>query len=114
MKNAIRLFALFIIAVFLANPAAIKSGSNTCPSSGNKTVSSTNIRAIQVIVMGTSGNTGKVYVGGPTVTTSEGIYLNAGDTINFATQGNASAYDLSNIYFACTVSGDSIGFTYVQ
>jgi hypothetical protein len=117
MRNVVRYLLQLLLAALIvpmANPGAVKSGSNTCPSSGNKAISSAQIKAAQVIVMAAAANTGKVYVGGSTVTSTEGVYLNAGDSVNFAPRGTTDAYDLSAIYFACAQSADTITYTYAQ
>lgn len=109
---------LVLAALILLAPAlrsgGFTSASQTCPSSGNKKVASSTTKAVWYIIQAPSANTGKVYVGGSTVTTSTGAYLSAGDSLSAPPQGGAAAYDLSNTYIACTQAADTITYFYAQ
>lgn len=97
--------------------ASFRNGSNTCPTSGAKQLSSTSIRASWVTVQSPaapSANTGRLHFGDSTVTTSNGVYISPGGTYTFPTEGNSAVYDLSNIYFACSVNTDIVNFNYLQ
>lgn len=119
-----RLFILTLaLAGMLALPpqtrsGAIGQGSQTCPASGNKALSSTSfpapIKAIWVSVQAPSANSGQIYVGGPGVTTSTANFFNATGFFFFPTQSNAPAYALNQIYIACTNSSDTVTYLYGQ
>lgn len=101
--------------------AGLNSGSQTCPSSGSKAVIAAqsscpgaSCKSISWTIQAPVGNTGTVYVGGSTVTTSSGVALVAGASATSLTQGNAFPYDLTQTFIACTASGDSITFNYTQ
>lgn len=114
MKPLLR-FAALLLALAIALPAGnVTSGSNTCPTSGAKKVSSTSTRAIHVTIQADTTNMGYIHLGGSAVTTSTGVYLGAGDANTLPPASNSAQYDLSQIYFACTVNTDTIVFTYLQ
>lgn len=98
----------------VAKSGAYLSGSNTCPASGAKQVSSTQIKATWVSIQAPSTNSGKIYFGGSTVSTSEGNYITAGGVNFFPPVSNSSFYDLRQIYFACGNSADTITISYAQ
>ncbi len=99
----------------LVRAAGGGQGSQTCPSSGSKRISSTSLKTTIWFVQAPSANTGQVYIGFSSgVTTSTGIYLNAGDSLTNPPQGNAATHDLSQVYIACTQSADSITYSYEQ
>jgi|SRR5690349_21785378 len=113
MQRMLR-FAALLLALALALPAGnVSNGSNTCPTSGAKRISSTSIRAIHFTVQSVSSNMGIIYLGGPSVTTN-GVAIGAGDADTFPPASNTAQYDLSQIYFACSVNTDSIVYTYLQ
>jgi len=111
-----RLFALFFLVMGLAvAPAAnVKSGSATCPSSGSKQVSTTSLKVIKLDIMAPLANTGTVYIGGSTISSTTGIPVTNASGYSFPPVSNSASYDLSNIYFACSQSADSITFLYLQ
>lgn len=63
---------------------------------------------IQVLIQAKRTNTGRIYVGGSTVTNDDttGIYLNAGDGIVIETT------DVSKLYINSTVNGEGVTFVY--
>lgn len=117
MKFLARIFVLLSGLLILAPSAktgTVGSGSQTCPTSGNKRVSSSNIFATYVSIQAPIGNTGTVFVGGSTVTTSQGNGILALGTVGFAPHANAAVFNLNQIYFACSVSADSVYYLYIQ
>jgi hypothetical protein len=116
MKTRLPAALCFVLVLCLSilSGGQLIPGANTCPTSGAKAVSATSARSVTWTVQAPLANTGKIYIGGPTVTTSTGIALNPGDGYTNPSQGNAASYDLSQVYFACTVSGDSITYVYQQ
>jgi len=111
-----RLFALFFLVMGLAvAPAAnVKSGSTTCPSNGSKQVASSSVRVAKIDLQAPVANTGVVYVGGSTISSTTGIALTNGDGYSVPPISNTASYDLTNIYFACSQSADKITYTYLQ
>ncbi len=123
MRHLIRLsLALFLAALPAGHlySGALGTGSQTCPASGTKALSTVVTKASWVSIQapngtgGLSTNTGYVFVGDSAVTTSKGNGIAAGGTLFMPTQGTASPYALSQIYIACTVSADSVMFLYLQ
>jgi hypothetical protein len=114
MKSTIRI-AVVLLGLALALPAGqIFSGSVSCPTSGNKVVSSTTIKAVTYTLQAPTANTGSVYIGGSTVSTSQGFFLKSGDSYTSPPQSNTAAYNLGTTYFACSASGDSLTYSYFQ
>lgn len=113
----IRLAAL-LLGLSLAIPAGnIGNGSNTCPTSGTKKISSSSIRATQFTLQAPAApvsNTGYICIGGASVTTTTGACLGGGDSIFMPPVSNSAAYELNNIYFVCSVNTDLITYTYLQ
>lgn len=120
-----KLFRALLLLAMLALPtwlgsAAIKSSSQTCPSSGVKQLSTTNTPANWILVQSPSDNTGVVAVGGSTVTAvaacaaAVGNCLTVGGSYLMPPASNTAAYNLSQTWFACTVSGDKVMFNYLQ
>lgn len=108
---------LFACALLLCLPLVagnMISGSTTCPTSGVKAVTSTQSKGPWFVIMASPGNTGKIYVGGSNVSSTTGVYLNAGDSLSGPPQGNTAAYDLNKTYFACSVNTDSVQYIQVQ
>jgi len=109
---------LILIALLLsmtpAKSGSFMSGSNTCPTSGNKAVASSTTKAVWYVIQTPTSNGGKIYVGGSNVTTSTGTALSAGDSLSAPPQGNSAAYDLAKTYIACTVNTDSVTYIYAQ
>jgi hypothetical protein len=109
------LVLLFALALpFSMHSGALGTGSQTCPASGRKQLSTTQTRAMWVSIQSPTANTGKVYVGGPAITTSVGNYAVAGGSVFLPTAGNSAPYDLSATWIACTVSEDTVTYTYLQ
>jgi hypothetical protein len=113
------LFLTLALAGMLAIPENIRSGaigqgSQTCPASGNKALSTVATRAVWVNVQGPSANTGQIYTGGPGVTTSTADFFGAYGGFFFPPEGGAATYQLNQIYIACTNSADSVTYKYGQ
>jgi hypothetical protein len=103
--------ALILVATLLATAVvtfsgSFYSGSNTCPSSGSKQVSTTSYTLTQLTVSALAANTGKVYFGSSAVASGTGGEVIAGGNYNASgTNINPAA-----LYFACSASGDSIAW----
>lgn len=103
-----------LLLVYVAKSADVKAGTTTCPASGSKAIATSSIRVQMATVRTLVANTGIIYLGGSAITTSNGVFLYGGESYTFPTQGNSSPYDLSRIYFACSVNTDVINYTYAQ
>ena len=104
---------LALVVLLLATAAttfsgAFYSGSNSCPTSGNKQVSATSVSMAQLTVSALTANTGKIYFGGPSVTASGGGEVIAGGNYNCGS--SSTGCNPATLYFACTVSGDTIAW----
>ncbi len=116
MKILRALALLFCLAI--AIPAGnVSNGSNSCPTSGTKRIASSSIRSISFTIQAPAApvaNTGYVCLGGASVTTTTGVCLGGGDSYTFGAASNSSQYDLTQIYFVCSVNTDLITYTYLQ
>ncbi len=80
-------------------------------------VSNSSLLVSSVIFYGDSTNTGNVYFGDQTVTTSNGIPIakNQGWPISFDNQyGNNNIIDLSTIYFDSDNTGNKVRVAYIK
>jgi hypothetical protein len=82
------------------------SGAATCPSSGRAQVSTTPYNLYQITVQALTSNSGVVYVGSSSVTTSSGGGLIAGASYN--ANKPSAAINPADLYFACTVNTDGV------
>lgn len=67
-------------------------------------ITTTNTGIHTVVVRAKIANTGKIYVGASTVSSTTGLELGPGDAITVTT-GN-----LANIYLDCSVSGEGVTY----
>ena len=110
-----KLLLLFLLVLVPARPAKFTSGSVTCPASGTKQVSTVQQKAEMIIFQGLQTNAGRIYIGDTTVTVTSAVWIaSAGTTTLTLPLANAHIYDLSQIYFACTTSTDTLGYVYLQ
>jgi hypothetical protein len=111
-------FIAILLGLAVAIPAGnVSSGSNTCPTSGAKRVAASSIRAITFTVQAPSApvaNTGYICLGDSAVSTTKGVCLGGGDAFTFAPASNSAAYDLTQVWFACSVNTDLITYNYLQ
>ena len=111
-------FVAILFGLAIAIPAGnIGNGSNTCPTSGTKRIASASLRATQFTLQAPAApvsNTGYICIGGASVTTTTGACLGGGDSIFMPPVGNSAAYDLTQIYFVCSVNTDLLVYTYLQ
>jgi hypothetical protein len=82
------------------------SGSQTCPSSGNKQLTTTSQNLYQLVVTANILNSAEVHVGGNNTTTSNGGVLTPGASFS-ATKTNPGV-NPTTLYIACVNSGDSV------
>ena len=110
---------LLVLATLIAIPAiapagAFHSGSVACPTSGSKQVVTARTMSSWWLTAAAGTNAGKIYVGDSTISTTTGVYLNAGDSFLAPPISNIAAYDLSTVWFVCGTNTDSLTFTYLQ
>lgn len=114
----ILLFAILSFSVYAVKPAAFtkvvpSSASPQCLVASNSTLASTDV-AIQTL----STNTGYVWVGDSSVTSSgPGIQLAANQAISFsnvAKRGSAQPFTLKDICLAVTVNGEGVSVLYTK
>lgn len=65
---------------------------------------------VQALHADGAANSGNIYLGGPTITSSTGLLLQPGDFFTFP-PNNVNCYDLKDIYINGT-SGDGVRFIY--
>ena len=104
--------------------AALKSGRTTCPTSGVKqlaTSTTTSTKAIWISLQSPADNTGTIAFGGSNVVavascngTIVGNCLLPAGTGFLPAVSNTASLDLSQTWFACTVSADVIAYNYLQ
>jgi hypothetical protein len=87
-------------------------GTVTCPTSGNKQVTTRADKAVTYTIQAPTANAGNIFWGDVNINTSAGIPLAPGDSYTGQPQGNSSAYTMNSIYFACSTNTDSINFIY--
>lgn len=114
-KIAYSVFALcLLIATPIAHSSGFGSGSQTCPASGAKAVSSTSVAVSTFTIQAPFGNAGTVYVGGSNVSSTVGNQLPASWSFAPPAHGQNTSFNLTGVFFACSNSADSIVYTYIQ
>jgi hypothetical protein len=104
----LRITLLIILAAATLHTGTFVSGSTTCPASGNARVATNNTGLFQLTVSANTTNTGFIHVGGSDVTITSGAILAAGASYN--ANKPSAGLTASSLYFACTVSADTIGW----
>lgn len=122
MKHLRILFAVLALAIPVSlHSGALGQGLTTCPTSGSKQLSTVSTKVTWINVQAPADNAGAVYIGGPGITGtsavcnasgSTGICLLSTGTAFIPPISNTSSYDLSQTFFTCTTSSDSLRYTY--
>lgn len=104
-----RMIALVMLLMF--SSLAVHSGdfifgTQTCPTSGTKQVSTTSTNFFQLTVVAYLNNTGNITIGGPTVASSANTGILPGSSFNFTKP--SPGINPVTLYMACTVNTDSI------
>jgi hypothetical protein len=109
-----RLIILSLLTlVFALRAAAPVTTSVSCPNSGNVALVSKSTSVATYTVQAPITNSGLVYIGNQSVTTSNGApYLTAGAAYTEPPQGNMARWDLYTIHIACTVNTDTVRLKY--
>jgi len=94
----------------------VGSGQTTVTTAGTRARLATgqNTSVLSVTIKALSTNTGIVYVGDHTVSSSVGFELNARDTVTLETSDSDHAINLTNIYLDASVSGEGVSFIYLR
>ena len=110
------MFGLILFVAWSLYGAQITSSSAACPGAiGNTvTMASVTTKASWLLIQAPSTNAASVYLGGANVTTSNGLIIVPGASLNFPTQGNAGVYDLSKIEMICGNNTDSVRIMFGQ
>lgn len=117
----LRALLIFVALTLPLGSAAFRSGSQTCPTTGTKQLSTTApTRALWISLQAPSDNTGVVAIGSQSVTVAAacaaatGNCLTASGSVLYPTISNTAAYDLGQTWFACTVAADKLMYTVLQ
>lgn len=113
MKLKLLLF-LILLTAQTGFTGAFGSGRTACPASGNVALTTTNVKFAWGVLLAPSGNTGVLYIGDSTVSSTTGAYLNSGDSLNLPPLSNTYAFNTNDIFFACSNSADSIQYVYLK
>jgi len=116
MRTLLRFtLSLGLITISALRAGALSNGSQTCPASGAKVLSTTNHSKYAWIQFFTpSGNSGQVYLGGSTVSSTTAAGISANQSWLFPVIANTQPYDLTQTYMACSNSADSLQYTVFQ
>lgn len=90
-----------------ATPSTVGDGSKNVTTAGTRVTLASTTACKSVVVMAKLTNTGKIYVGGATVSSTSGIELAAGETISL------DVSDLASVQIDSSVNGEGVKFTYV-
>jgi hypothetical protein len=90
-----------------STPTSIGDGSKDVATAGTAETLATTTTIKSVTVQAKNSNTGVIYVGGSTVSSTSGISLYAGDSVNMEID------DLVKIYVDSSVDGEGVVYTYV-
>lgn len=112
MKLSKMISALLFGAILLF--ASLLDGTTTVTTAGTRVqLSATQILAVNVSIQAKAANTGVIYVGGPTISSSRGVALNAGDTLALLPMARHNEYyDLRSIWLDASVSGEGVTYAY--
>lgn len=108
MRNVIITLLMLLIMPTVTRSGDFVSGSNTCPTSGNKQVSATKYDLFSLVVTSTITNAGQIHVGGTNVDNSTGGVLTTG--ASFFVSKNNNQINPATLYFSCTTSTDTISW----
>ena len=71
-------------------------------------------KVLSVTIKALRANAGKVYVGDVSVSSTVGFELDAGDSVDLATDDPSKPIDLTTIYLDVGTSGEGVTFIYVR
>jgi len=93
------------------------SASKSVTTAGTRVQLSTDssIRSGYIVIQALSTNSGKIFLGGTTVSSSNGLTLSASASVTLnaeAIKGGARIYRLSDFYIDSSVNGEGVNITY--
>jgi hypothetical protein len=77
-------------------------------------LSATRVPCSWILVQSKITNTQYVYVGGPSVDSTNGTALIAADSIIYPSVGDTTPYDLASTYVDSDIDGEGVRFTYFR
>ena len=86
--------------------SSISNGSKAVTTAGTAVALATSTACQSVLIQAKAANTGVIYVGGSTVSSTSGIFLYAGESVEM------SVDNLSDVYINSSVNGEGVVFTY--
>lgn len=85
----------------------IVGGAKTVTTAGTRVqLSTTSVPCIDLLIQGAAGITGRIYVGGPGVSSTAGVYITAGGSIPISTD------NLNKVWLDSTVNAEGVTFIY--
>jgi len=104
------------LAILLLVPglllAEIKDGNKTVTAAGTAEALGSNESCVWVTVQAAPGNTGNIYVGASTVSSTRGVELAPGDSQHFSMITRGDHYNLAEIWVDAATSADTVKFIY--
>ena len=97
----------YIQHVNIETPTVAGSGQKTVTTAGTRVQLATTTAVASLTIKAKRTNTGSIYVGDSTVTSSTGFILAAGDSISL------DISDLATIYLDSSVNAEGVSFLYV-
>jgi hypothetical protein len=86
--------------------SSISNGSKAVTTAGTAVALATSTACQSVLIQAKAANTGVIYVGGSTVSSTSGIFLYAGESVEM------SVDNLADINIDSSVNGEGVVFTY--
>jgi len=90
--------------VNLNAPTTIYNGQKNVTTAGTRAVLGTSQAILSITITAKLTNTGNIYVGNSSVTSSNGAILSAGDSLSLDTN------DISNVYIDSDVNGEGVSY----
>lgn len=85
----------------------IVGGSRTVATAGTRVqLSTTSVPCLDLLIQAASGTTGRIYVGGPAVSSTAGVYLTVGQSLPISTD------NLNKVWLDSTVDAEGVTFIY--
>jgi hypothetical protein len=111
----LRLILLALIPLVSMFPIAPHAGQTACPSSGTQIAARGLANLYSYVLSGDQANTGYICFGDATVNTTTKCGYPLFPLSAYTTPSvNSPAYNLANVYFACSVSADKLDWNYQQ
>ena len=98
-----------------SNSLDVGSGQKTVTTAGTREPLASGINPVlSVTIKALRGNAGKAYVGDHTVSSSVGFVLDAGESLDLATDDPKKPIDLTQIYLDVGTSGEGVSYIYLR